>query len=199
MPVVANGKFSLFLMAERYYIYIRKWHPTPVFLPGEALMDRGAWRATVLGVLRVGHDLVTKPLSDLVQQMNRELPDAQAGFRKGRGSRDQIANMRWIIIKARKFQKSIYFCLIDYAKAFDCVDHSKMWKILKDMEIPGHMTCLLSQADLLYAGQEATVRARHGIADWFQIRKGVRPGCILSPCLFNLYAEFSSVQSVSCV
>ena len=115
--------------------------------------------------------------------MNRELPDVQAGFRKGRGIRNQIANIRWIIEKARGFQKNIYFCFIDYAKAFDCVDHSKLWKILKEMGI----TCLLRN---LYAGQEATVRTGHGTTDWFQIGKGVRQGCILSPCLFNLYAEY---------
>ena len=117
--------------------------------------------------------------------MNRELPGVQAGFRKGRGTRDQIANIRWIIAKAREFQKNIYFCFIDYAKAFDCVD--KLWKILKEMEIPDHLTCLLRN---LCAGQEATVRTGHGATDWFQIGKGVRQGCILSPCLFNLYAEY---------
>ena len=116
--------------------------------------------------------------------MNRELPGVQAGFRKGRGTRDQIANIRWIIAKAREFQKNIYFCFIDYAKAFDCVD--KLWKILKEMEIPDHLTCLLRN---LCAGQEATVRTGHGPTDWFQIGKGVRQGCILLPCLFNLYAE----------
>ena len=119
--------------------------------------------------------------------MNRELPDVQAGFRKGRGTRDQIANIQWIIKKAREFQKNIYFCFIDYAKAFDCVDHNKLWKILKDMGIPEHLTCLLSK---LYAGQEATVRTGHRTTDWFQIDKGVRKGCILSPCLFNFYAEY---------
>ena len=118
--------------------------------------------------------------------MNRELPDFQAGFRKGRGTRDQIANIRWIIEKAREFQKNIYFCYIDYAKGFDCVDHNKLWKILKEMGIPDHLICLLKN---LYAGQEATVRTGHGITDWFQIGKGVRQGCILSPGLFNLYAE----------
>ena len=111
--------------------------------------------------------------------MNRELPDVQAGFRKGRGTRDQIANIRWIMEKAREFQKSIPFCFIDYAKAFDCVDHNKLWKILKEMGIPDHLTCLLRN---LYAGQEATVRTGHGTTDWFQIGKGVRQGCILSPC-----------------
>ena len=119
--------------------------------------------------------------------MNRELPDIQAGFRKGRGTRDQIANIHWIIEKARELQKIIYFCFIDYAKAFDCVDHNKLWKILKQMGIPEHLTCLLGNLD---AGQEATVRTGHGTTDWFQIGKGVRQGCIFSPCLFNLHAEY---------
>ena len=119
--------------------------------------------------------------------MNRELPDVQAGFRKGRGTRDQIANICRIIEKAREFQKNTYFCFIDYAKPFDCVDHNTLWKILKEMGIPDHLTCLLRN---LYAGQEATVRTRHGTTDWFQIGKGVRQGCILSPCLFNLHAEY---------
>ena len=120
--------------------------------------------------------------------MNRELPDVQAGFRKGRGTRDQIANICWIIKKAREFQKkNIYFCFIDYAKGFDCVDHNKLWKILQEMGIPDHLTFLLRN---LYAGQEATVRTGHGTTDWFQIGKGVCQGCILSPCLFNLYAEY---------
>ena len=122
----------------------------------------------------------------LQQYMNCELPDVQAGFRKGRGTRDQIANICWITEKAREFQKKIYFCFIDYAKAFDHVDHNKLWKILKEMGIPDHLTCLLRN---LYAGQEATVRTGHGITDWFQIGKGVCQGCILSPCLFNFYAE----------
>ena len=119
--------------------------------------------------------------------MNRELPDVQAGFRKGRGTRDQIANICWIIKKAREFQKNIYFCFIDYAKAFDCVDHNKLWKILKEMGIPDHLTHLLRN---LYAGQEATVRTGHGTTDWFQIGKGVRQACILSPCLFNFFVEY---------
>ena len=106
---------------------------------------------------------------------------------KGRGIRDQIANIWWIIEKAREFQKNIYLCFIDYAKAFDCVDHKKLWKILKEMGIPDHLTCLLRN---LYAGQEATVRTGHGTTDWFQIEKGVCQGCILSPCLFNFYAEY---------
>ena len=117
--------------------------------------------------------------------MNRELPDVQVGFRKGRGTRDQIANICWIMEKAREFQKNIYFCY--YAKAFDCVDHNKLWKILKEMGIPNHPTYLLRN---LYAGQEATVRTGHGKTDWFQIGKGVCQGCILSPCLFNLDAEY---------
>ena len=119
--------------------------------------------------------------------MNCELPDVQAGFRRSRGTRDQIANIRWIMEKAREFQKNICFCFIDYAKAFDCVDHNKLWRILKEMGISGHPTGLLRN---LYAGQKATVRTGHGTTDWFQIEKGVCQGCILSPCLFNLYAEY---------
>ena len=119
--------------------------------------------------------------------MNCEIPDVQAAFRIGRGTRDQIANIRWITKKAREFQKNIYFCFIDYAKAFDCVDHNKLWKILKEMGIPDHLTCLLRT---LYEGQEAMVRSGHGTTDGFQIGKGVHQGCILSPCLFNLYAEY---------
>ena len=119
--------------------------------------------------------------------MNRELPDVQAGFRKSRGTRDQIANICWIIKKAREFQKNTYFCFIDYAKAFDCVDHKKLWKILKEMGIPDHLNCLLRN---LYASQDATIRTRHETTDWFQIRKGACQGCMLSPCLFNLHAEY---------
>ena len=119
------------------------------------------------------------------QYMNCELPDVQTGFRKGR-TRDQTANIRSIIEKAREFQKNIYFCFIDYAKAFDCVDHNKLWRIVQEMGIPDHLTCLLRN---LYAGQEATVRTGHGTTDWFQIGKGVRQGCILSPCLFNFFAD----------
>ena len=110
------------------------------------------------------------------QYVDRELSDVQVGFRKGRGTTDQRANIRWIIEKAREFQKNIYFCFIDYAKAFNCVDHNKLWKILQEMGIPNHLTCLLRN---LYTGQEATVRTGHGTTDWFQIGKGVHQGCTL--------------------
>ena len=123
----------------------------------------------------------------LQQYVNRELQDVKAGFRKGRGTRDQIANICWIIENAREFQKNISFCFIHYASAFDCVEHNKSWKILQEMGIPDHLTCLWRN---LYAGQEAIVRTGHGTTDWFQIGKGVCQGCILSPCLFNVYAEY---------
>ena len=123
----------------------------------------------------------------LQQYMNWEFPDVQARFRKGKGTRDQIANIHWIIDKAREFQKNIYFCFVDYAKTFVCVDHNKLLNILQERGIPDHLTCLLRN---LYAGQEATVRTRHGTTDWFQIRKEVHQGYILSPCLFNFYAEY---------
>ena len=123
----------------------------------------------------------------LQQYLNPELPDVQGGFRKGRGTREQIANICWIMEKAREFQKNIYFSFIDYAKRFDCVDHNRLWEIFKEMRIPDHLTCLLRN---LYAGQEATVRTRHGTMDWFKIDKGVRQGCILSSCLFNLHTEY---------
>ena len=123
----------------------------------------------------------------LQQYVNHEIANVQAGFRESRRTRDQIANMHWIIEKAREFRKNIYFCFIDYAKVFDCVDHSKLWNILKEKVIPDHLMCLLRN---LYAGQEATVRIRHGTTEWYQIGKGVHQDCILSPCLFNLYAEY---------
>ena len=123
------------------------------------------------------------------QSVNRELPDVQAGLRKGRGIRNQIANIHWIIEKVREFQKNIYFAFIDYAKAFDCVDHNKLWKILQEMGIPDHLTCLLKN---LYAGQEATVQTRHGTMNWLQTGKGVQQGSILSPCLFKLHTEYIS-------
>ena len=124
----------------------------------------------------------------LQQYVNRALPNVQAGFRKGRGTRDQIASIHWIMEKAIEFQKNIYFCFIDYAKIFDCVDHDKLWKILKELGIPDHLTYLLRN---LYAGQEATVRTEHGTTDWFQVGKGVCQGCILSP------AYLTSMQSTS--
>ena len=122
----------------------------------------------------------------LQQYVNHELPDVPAGFRKDRGTRDQIANIHWVIEKEREFQKNIYFCFIDYAKAFDGIDHNKLWKILKEMGTPDHLTCLLRN---LYAGQERTDRTGQGTTDWFQIGKGICQGCILSSCLFNFYAE----------
>ena len=138
-------------------------------------------------ILLISHDskVMLKILQARLQQyVNWELPDVQADFRKGRGP---IANIPWIIRKAREFQKNIYFCLIDYANAFDCVDHNKLWNILREIGIPDHVTCLLRN---LYAGQEAPVRIGHETTDWFQIGKGVHQGCILSPCLFNFYAEY---------
>ena len=123
----------------------------------------------------------------LQQYVNRELLDVQAGFRKGRGARDQIANICWMIEKSREYQKNNYFCFMDYAKAFGCVNHNKLWKILQDMGTPYHLTCLLRN---MYTGQEATVRTGHGTTDWFQLGKGLCQVCILSPCFFNLYAEY---------
>ena len=123
----------------------------------------------------------------LQQYVNQELPDVQPGFRKGRGTRDQIASIHWIMEKAREFQKNICFCFIDYTKAFDCVDHNKLWKILQKMGIPDHLTCLLRN---LYAGKKATVRTGRGTPDWFQIEKGVCQGGISPPCLLNFCAEY---------
>ena len=119
--------------------------------------------------------------------MNSELSNVQAGFRKGRRTRDQIVNICWTTEKAREFQKNIYFCFIDCVKAFDCVDHNKLWKILQEMGTPDHLNCLLRN---LYAGQEATIRTRHGTTDCYRIGKRIHQGCILSPCLFNFYAEY---------
>ena len=130
--------------------------------------------------------VMLKILQERLQQyVNRELPDVQVGFRKDRGIRDQIANICWIIEKAREFQENIYFCFIDYAKAFDCVDHNKLWEILQVMGIPDHLTCLLRNLD---AGLKATARTGYGKTDWFKIGKVEHQGCILSTCLFNLYA-----------
>ena len=123
----------------------------------------------------------------LQQYVIHELPDVQAGFRKGRETRDQIANIHWMIQKTKEFRKNIYFCFTDYAKAFDWVDHNKLWKILKEMGIPDQLICLLRN---LYAGQEATARTGYRTMDWFKIGKGIHQGCILSPCLFNLYTEY---------
>ena len=134
------------------------------------------------------NEIMLKILHTRLQQyVNHELPDVQVGFIKGRETRDQIANICWIIKKEREFQKNIYFSFIGYTKAFDCVDHNKLWKILKEMGIPHHLTCLLRN---LYPVQEATVKTGHGTTDWFQIAKGIRHSCMLSPCLFNIYAEY---------
>ena len=123
------------------------------------------------------------------QYVNRELADVQVGFRKGRGTRDQIANICWTIEKAREFQKNIYFCFIDYAKAFDCVDHNKLWKILQEMRIPDHLTCFLGN---LYAGEEATVRTGHGTTDWFQIGKGVTSRLYYCHAAYLTYMQSTS-------
>ena len=155
--------------------------------PKERQCQRMSNYCTIALILLSSKAMLKILQAKLQQYVNHELPDVQAGFRKGRGTRDQIVNIRWVMEKAREFQKNIYFCFIDYAKAFDCVAHNKLWKILKEMGIPDHLICLLTN---LYAGQEATVRTGHGTTDWFQIGKGVRQGCILSPCLFNFYAEY---------
>ena len=144
--------------------------------------------AIIIALISHASKVILKILQARLQQyVNRELPDVQAGFRKGRGPRDQIPNICWIMEKAREFQKNIYFCLIDYTKAFECVDHNKLWTILQKTRIPDHLTCLLRN---LYADQEATVRTGHGTTDWLQLGKGAGQGCVLSPCLFNLYAEY---------
>ena len=137
-----------------------------------------------IGLISHASKVMLKILQARLQQyVNHKLSHVQAGFRKGRGTRDQIANIHWIIEKAREFQKNIYFCFINYAKAFGCEDHNQLWTILKEMGIPEHLTCLLRN---LYTGQEATVRTGHETTDWFQIGKGVCQDCILSPCLFNI-------------
>ena len=141
---------------------------------------------TIARISHISKEILKIFQARLQQYVNHELPDVQAGFRKVRGTRDQIANICWIMEKAREFQKNIYFCFIDYAKDFDYVDHNKLWKILQEMGIPDHLICLLRN---LYAKQEATVRTGHRTTDWLQIRKGIHQGYILSPCLFNLYAE----------
>ena len=150
----------------------------------------GRWNDTINVIALISHasKVMLKILQARLQQyVNHELPDVQAAFRKGRGTRDQIANIHWITEKARGFQKNIYLCFIDYAKVFNCMDHNKLWKILQEMGIPDHLTCLLRN---LYAGQVTTVRTRHRTTDWFKIGKGEQQGCILSPCLFNFYVEY---------
>ena len=150
-------------------------------------MPKNAQTIAQFALISHASKVVLKILQARLQQyMNCENPDIQGGFRKGSGTRNQIANCCWIIEKAREFQKNIYFCFIEYAKDFDCADHNKLWKILQEMGIPDHLACLLRN---LYAGLEATVRTGHGTTDGFQIGEGVRQGCILTPCLFNLYAE----------
>ena len=162
-------------MGILFYILFKEW---TVFIP---IPKKGNPKECLnyhtIALISHASKVMLKILQARLQQyVNRELPDVQAGFRKGRGIRDQIANICWIIEKAREFQKNIYFCFIEYAKAFDCVDHNKTWKILKEMGIPDHLTCLLRN---LYAGQEATDRTGHRPTDWFQIGKGVCQGCIL--------------------
>ena len=151
-------------------------------------MPKPAQTTATIALISHASKVMLKILQAKLQQyVNHEVLDVEVGFSKGRGTRDQIANIHWIIEKAREFQKNIYFCFIDYAKTFDWVDHNKLLKILKEMGIPDHLTCLLRN---LYAGQEATVRTGHGTTDSFLIGKGVHQGCILLPCLFNLYAEY---------
>ena len=154
---------------------------------GKAMPENAQTTVTIAFISHASQVMLKILQARLQQYVNCELPDVQAGFRKGRRTRDQIANICWIIKKGREFQKDVYFCLIDYAKAFDCVDHKKLWKILKKLGILDHLTWLQRN---LYTGQEETVRTGHGTTDWFQIGKGVCQGCILSPCLFNLYAEY---------
>ena len=184
-------------MLHSIYQQIWKTHQWPqdwkraVFIPIPKKGSAKEWsNYSTIALISHASKLMLRILQGRLQQyVNREFPDVQTGFRKGRVIRDQIVKIHWIIEKAREFQKNIYFCFIDYAKAFDCVDHDKLWKILQEMGIPDHLTCLLRN---LYAGQEATVRAGLGTTDWFQIWKGVCQGCILSPCLFNLHAMYIS-------
>ena len=142
----------------------------------------------IIAFISLASKLMLKILQARLQQfVNHEIPNVQAGFRKSRGTTDQIANLCWIIEKAREFQKNIYFRFIDCAKVFDCMDHNKLWKILQEIGIPDHLTCFLRN---LYTGQEAKVRTGHGTTDWFQTGKGVCKSCVVSPCLFNLYADY---------
>ena len=162
---------------------------TSVFVPIPKKGSAKEWsKYSTIALISHASKVMLKILQARLQQyVICELPDVQAGFRKGRGTGDQIANICCIMEKAREFQKNIYFCFINYAKAFDWLNHNKLWKFLKEMVIPDHLTCLLSN---LYAGQEATVRTGHGTTDWFEIGKGVCQGCILSPCLFNFSAGY---------
>ena len=163
----------------------KRWVFIPIPKKGDA---KKCSNYCTIALISHGSKLMHKILKARLQEyLNHKLPDVQAAFRKGRGTTDQIANIPWIIKKGREFLKNIYFCFIDYAKALDCVDHNKLWKILKEMGLTDHLTCLLRN---MYAGQEATVRNGHATTDWFQIGKGVGQGCILSPCLFNLYAVY---------
>ena len=160
----------------------------PVFIPLPKKGNAKYSNYSTIALISHASKVMLKILHVRLQQyVNCELPDIQAGFRKTRETRDQIANVCWIIEKAGEFQKNIYFCFIGYTKVFDCVDHNRLWKILKEMGKPDHLTCLLRN---LYAGQEAAVKTGHGTTDWFQIGKGVHQVCILWPCLFNLYAEY---------
>ena len=151
-------------------------------IPKKGIAQECSNHYTIVLILNISKVMLKILQARLQQYVNSELPDVQSGFRKGKGTTDQIANIRWIIKKAREFQKNIYFCFIDYIKAFDFVDHNKLWKILQEMGTPDHLTCLLRNP---YADHEAMVRTQHGTTDWFQIGKGVHQGCILSPCLFN--------------
>ena len=157
-------------------------HSNPIPIPKKGNAKECSNYCTVALISHASKVMLKILQARLQQYMNCELPDVQAGFRKGRETTDQIAYICRIMEKAREFQKNIYFCFTDYAKAFDCVDHSKLWKILKEMAIPDYLTNLLRN---LYASQEATVRTGHGTTDWFQIRKGIHQGCVLSPCLLN--------------
>ena len=169
-----------FAYAEPPYSWPFPWTEFLTLAPS----SKQHWKYCTIALISHVSKVMLKILQGMLQQyVNSELSDVQVGFRKGRGTRDQIANICWIIEKVREFQKNIYFCFIDYVKAFNCLDHNKLWKILQEMGIPDHLTCLLSN---LYAGQDATIRTGHGTTEWLQIGEGVCQSCILSPCLFNL-------------
>ena len=169
-----------------YYIQPQDWKRSVFFpIPKKDNAKEHSNYCTIALISHASKEMLKILQARLQQYMNQELPHVQAGFRKGRGTRNQIANIHWIIEKPREFQENV--CFIDYAKAFDCVRHNRPYKIPKEMGMPDHLTCLLRN---LYAGQESAVRTRHGTTDWFQIGKGVCQACILSSCLFNLYAEY---------